>query len=142
MTKHYLILFCATLIIVFTTSAQTLPFSASRQSEKHTILHTAPGLYLNVTYPSKVGMSFTQYFPEKIQGLQVIRMPNMGGLLDHVYFVDEKGNTKYTTIAPTKPINLHLGNQRTSSFNPYGHGTFGESLVNGAAYILTNALIH
>ncbi|MEQ9288347.1 MAG: hypothetical protein RIG77_15625 [Cyclobacteriaceae bacterium] len=129
--------------VLFFISLVVLPYCCSAQIGEYFIsdlpktnLHPLSMVVIKTTtpYPNRYGALW--YRPFSFNNEQVISVSNKNSINDQVYYLDNKGELKYRSMAITAPMNQYFNQEKLDSFNPYGTSNLGQSLVQGALNIL------
>lgn len=133
----------AFVITLFTFSLISVAQSSGPQrlnSNLVTFINPSPSVYLNLSANKPFRYSALRYVPTKINNTHVISTRRHNQPFDDVYYINEKGETEYHSIAITAPINRFPNSQQKwDSFNPTGAETLKEAVFQGlwnAIYLL------
>ncbi|MEP1094865.1 MAG: hypothetical protein ABJG78_07120 [Cyclobacteriaceae bacterium] len=96
------------------------------------VLKSRPHVYFNFSRNRPFRYSGLRYYPTKIHNTHVISVAQPNRMFDNVYYVDEKGNSVYRSVAVTAPMNRFPNEKRKfDSFNPTGAETLQEAIMQG-----------
>ena len=99
--------------------------------------NTTPTIMMNRNFNARHTTAF--YTNYKVSDLQVISVHQSNTPYDILFYVNEKGETQYKSMALSAPLNLQNNFQtRYDSFNPYGSREIGEAVLTGFLNTLFN----
>ena len=134
------LLFALVVVLPYCCSAQFFEKSSFASTTVATNVFQ-PELKVSVLQAQPNRFSSLWYYPTKFNDEHVISASEPGRLFDQVYYVDDRGNTKYKSLGCTAPMNRFTPpNQRFDSFNPYGSSTIEESIGQGLLNLLFGQL--
>lgn len=129
--------------VLFFISLVVLPYCCSAQIGEYfsydlpkTDLHPLTMVVIKTPsqYPNRYGAMW--YRPFSFKNERVISVSNKNSINDQVYYLDNKGDLKYRSMAITAPMNQYFNPEKMDSFNPYGTSNVGQSVVQGVLNML------